>query len=81
LVLGEMPVIGFAGGVLHGSQYFRELVEAALVTRRLTDPGRSNLHLVDGIDAGVQFASRLATAGSDNGAGPVPDGLVISVKA
>jgi N-acetylglucosamine kinase-like BadF-type ATPase len=78
LDLGELPVIGFAGGVLHGSEYFRELVEAALVARGLTNPGRSNLYLVDGIDAGLQFASRLSSAGSS---APVPDGLVISVKA
>lgn len=86
LALAELPVIGFAGGVLHGSQYFRELVEAALVTRSLTDAGRSNLHLIDGIDAGVEFASRLAVVGSGGSGGSggsesVPDGLVISVKA
>jgi N-acetylglucosamine kinase-like BadF-type ATPase len=83
LVLGELPVIGFAGGVLHGSEYFRQLVETALVARTLTDPGRSNLHLVDGIDAGMQFASRLASAGhgSESRSTSVPDGLVISVKA
>jgi len=83
LTLGDLPTIGLAGGVLHGSPYFRELVEAELAARKLTDPARSNLHLVDGISAGAQFASRLAP-GSTSGESrttSVPDGEVISIES
>lgn len=88
LRLGELPVIGFAGGVLHGSRYFRELVETGLTAGKLTDSGRSNLHLIDGISAGAQFALRLAQTGNtlrlaqtgDDATTSVPDGLVISIE-
>ena len=78
--LGELPIIGFAGGVLHGSTYFRELVEAELAVRTLTRPSRTNLHLIDGISAGAQFALRLAQNG-DGPMMPMPDGEVISIES
>jgi N-acetylglucosamine kinase-like BadF-type ATPase len=80
LTLGELPVIGLAGGVLHGSPYFRALVQAELEARRLTDSGRSNLHLVDGISAGAQYALRLATAGNRD-AISLPDGEIITIES
>jgi len=80
LALGDMPIIGFAGGVLHGSSYFRELVEAELAARELTRPSRSNLHLVDGISAGAQFALRLSH-NSDGRTISVPDGEVVSIES
>ncbi|HEY0870049.1 MAG TPA: BadF/BadG/BcrA/BcrD ATPase family protein [Acidothermaceae bacterium] len=80
LSLGELPIIGFAGGVLHGSSYFRELVEAELAARTLTRPDRTNLHLIDGISAGAQFALRLARNG-DGSTLPLPDGEIISIES
>jgi glucosamine kinase len=75
--VGAMPMIGLAGGVLHGSQYYRELVESTLAARGFTDTARSNVALIDGIGAGTQFAQRLADSLDDDSA--VPDGTVIHV--
>jgi glucosamine kinase len=81
LTLGEGPQIGLAGGVLHGSPHYRELVGSALAARGLTDASHSNLSLIDGIRAGAQFAQRLANSVDDTRASPVPDGIVIGIES
>jgi N-acetylglucosamine kinase-like BadF-type ATPase len=82
LTLGQMPAIGLAGGVLHGSDYFRGLVERELVQRALADDARSNVHLLDGIAAGIQFALRLSEQAEDDAdAAVVPDGVVLEIAS
>jgi N-acetylglucosamine kinase-like BadF-type ATPase len=80
LGLRATPPIGFTGGVLHGSTFFRSLVERELVSHRLARADRANLHLVDATVAGISFAERLGTfeAADDNNR-LIPDGLVMDV--
>jgi glucosamine kinase len=77
--VAEMPTIGLAGGVLHGSEYYRKRVESALAARGLTDADHSNVTLIEGIAAGAQFAQRLADSLDD--VSRLPDGTVIHVEA
>jgi glucosamine kinase len=76
LALGPRPTIAFAGSVLHGSSYFRLLVEDELGRRALTDDARENLRLLDGVAAGLQFAERLGEPAGP----PVPDGVVLDIN-
>ena len=56
LGLPDLSPIGLAGGVFFGSPVFRSRVERLLEQRGLTDAARSNLALLDGLDAAVGFA-------------------------
>jgi glucosamine kinase len=81
LALTPMPTIGLAGGVLHGSDCFRDLVENELAKRQLTDSGRTNVHLIDGTPAGIEFARRFVEHlhRGDTREGFVPDGVVLDI--
>jgi N-acetylglucosamine kinase-like BadF-type ATPase len=72
LAFGGVAPIGFAGGVLRGSPYFRGIVERELETHSLTDSLRANLNVVDGSNAGIEYAKRIADADA-------PEGLVLDL--
>jgi glucosamine kinase len=80
LALGFAPPIGLAGGVIHGSPYFRSLLEVELARRDLTDDRRSNLHAVEGIAAGISFARRFVDQPPGEVAGSVfGEGVVVDI--
>jgi N-acetylglucosamine kinase-like BadF-type ATPase len=72
LALAPLSRIGLAGGVLRGSDYFRAIVERELEKHALTDDTHSNLGLVDGPSAGIEYAKRVA-------GGEAPEGLVLEL--
>lgn len=80
LELGSVPPIGLAGGVLHGSPYFRSLLEVEFAQRDLTDDRRSNLHPVEGIAAGISFARRFVERPTDTSRPSVfGEGVVVEI--
>lgn len=79
LTLEPMPRIGLAGGVLHGSGYFRTEVERELSRCGLADAARSNVQLVEATGAAIRFALRLSGPTGRDGLPFLPDGVVLDV--
>jgi glucosamine kinase len=70
LSLDLRPQIGLAGGLLLESEYFRARIEQGLGKAGLTDDARRNVHLLDGLRSGTEYALRMSA--DSPGAGPVP---------
>jgi N-acetylglucosamine kinase-like BadF-type ATPase len=74
LDLGDRPGLGLAGGVLRGSDHFRDVLHHSLAEWGVTDKSGANMFVLDGVACARHYAV-LRPAGSSAQRAALTDGL------